>query len=536
MTTLQTRRGVSLLAVIAVAAGAAAVPGMATAAPSASAFGVVATAERLPSLVDLDTNKTGSITIHKLVKDATNGTTEGTGLEDSTVTGTPLDGAKFTVERLINVDLSTQAGWEKLVGFDGDVATAKADGIDAAVEKTTSGGGLATFSNLPLGAYVVTETETPAGYVGSKPFIITVPMTNPKDLNTWVYDVHAYPKNAKAGIEKTLVDENTPAVGSEISYTIKSDVPAVEGFDFYDVVDQYDKRVELPEAGITLKIINGKTGEVALTKGTDYKLIGATGTDTKTMFWTAEFTEAGRKKIVENRKDDTTKVQMDLAGTVKEKVESDGLFKNKAILLPNAPSNGWTPGSGEVPPPDYPNSEVVSKFGKVKITKVSAADTSAKLKGAEFEVYQCTPQSTPTKNFDSVDATLDKKLSPAGVTTYVTDANGEVTIDGLRNNDWANNAEVEEADRGWYCLVETKAPEGFELQSRPIAFQVLQTNSTADNQYTLETTVKDAPHNGGFRLPITGAAGVGVLIAAGSVLVAGAGAIAIANKRRKENA
>ena len=535
MTTLQTRRGVSLLAVIAVAAGAAAVPGMAAAAPSVSAFGVVATAERLPSLVDLDTNKTGSITIHKLVKDATNGTTEGTGLEDSTVTGTPLDGAKFTVERLINVDLSTQAGWEKLVGFDGDVATAKADGVDAALEKTTAGGGLATFSNLPLGAYVVTETETPAGYVGSKPFIITVPMTNPKDLNTWVYDVHAYPKNAKAGIEKTLVDENTPAVGSEISYTLKSDIPAVEGFDFYDVVDQYDKRVELPEAGITLKLINGKNGEVALTKGTDYKLIGATGTDGKTMFWTAEFTEAGRKKIVENRKDDTTKVQMDLAGTVKEKVESDGLFKNKAILLPNAPSNGWTPGSGEVPPPDYPNSEVVSKFGKVKITKVSAADTSAKLKGAEFEVYQCTPQSTPAKNFDSVDATLNKKLSPAGVTTYVTDANGEVTIDGLRNNDWANNAEVKEADRGWYCLVETKAPEGFELQTRPIAFQVLQTNSTADNQYTLNTTVKDAPHNGGFRLPITGAAGVGVLIAAGSALVAGAGAIAIANKRRKEN-
>lgn len=168
MTTLKTRRGVSLLAVIAVAAGAAAVPGIATAAPSASAFGVVATAERLPSLVDLDASKTGSITIHKLVKDATNGTTEGTGLEDNTVSGTPLDGAKFTVERLTNVDLTTQAGWEKLVGFNGDVTAAKADGVDAAVEKTTAGGGLATFSNLPLGAYVVTETESPAGYVGSK--------------------------------------------------------------------------------------------------------------------------------------------------------------------------------------------------------------------------------------------------------------------------------------------------------------------------------------------------------------------------------
>ena len=534
MTTLKTRRGVSLLAVIAVAAGAAAVPGIATAAPSASAFGVVATAERLPSLVDLDTNKTGSITIHKLVKDATNGTTEGNGLEDASATGTPLDGAEFTVEKLTNVDLTTQAGWEKLAGYNGNVDTAKADGVEDAGEKTTAGGGLATFDSLPLGAYVVTETKTPAGYVGSKPFIITVPMTHPTDLNKWVYDVHAYPKNSKAGIEKTVKDDTTPAIGSEISYTLKSDVPAAEALDYYDVVDQYDKRVELPEANIALKIINGKTGDVTLAKGTDYTLVAANGTDGKTKFWTAEFTADGRKKLLDNRKDDNTKVQMDLSGTVKDKVESDGLFKNKAILLPNAPSNGWKPNSGTVPPPDYPNSEVVSKFGKVKITKVSSVDATAKLKGAEFEVYQCTPQSTPTANFESVDASLDEKLSPAGTATYTTDANGEVTIDGLRNNDWENNEAV--TNPGWYCLVETKAPDGFELQTRPIAFQVLQTNSTADNEYTLATTVKDVPTNGGFNLPLTGAAGVGVLIGAGALLVGGSGAIALANKRRKEQA
>ena len=534
MSTTKTRRSLSLLAAFAVAAGALALPAATSATQAAPAFGLAATTERAPSLVDLDTSKTGSITIHKLVKDATNGTAAGNGLEDPNASGTPLDGATFTVEKLTNVDLTTQAGWEKLAGFNGNVETAKADGVDAAVTKTTAGGGLATFSGLPLGAYVVTETATPAGYVGAKPFIITVPMTHPTELNKWVYDVHAYPKNSKAGIEKTVADEATPAIGSDISYTIKSDIPAAEALDFYDVVDQYDKRVELPEAGVTLKIIDGKNGEVALAKDTDYKLVAADGTDGKTKFWTAEFTAAGRAKLVANRKDDNTKVQMDLAGTVKDKVEADGLFKNKAILLPNAPSNGWKPNSGEVPPPDYPNSEVVSKFGKVKITKVSSVDTTAKLKGAEFEVYQCTPQTTPTANFESVDATLDKKLSPAGTTTYVTDANGEVTIDGLRNNDWANNAKV--ANPGYYCLVETKAPEGFELQTRPIAFQVLESNSTADNEYTLNTTVKDVPKRGGFDLPLTGAAGIGVLIGAGALLVGGSGAIALANKRRKEQA
>ena len=534
MSTTKTRRSLSLLAAFAVAAGALALPAATSATQAAPAFGLAATVERAPSLVDLDTSKTGSITIHKYVKDANNGTTAGNGLEDNSNHGTPLDGAKFKIQRLTTVDLTTQAGWEKLAGYNGNVDTAKAGGVEDAGEKTTAGGGLATFSGLKLGAYVVTETETPAGYVGAKPFIITVPMTHPTELNKWVYDVHAYPKNSKAGIEKTVADENTPAIGSAISYTIKSDIPAAEALDFYDVVDQYDKRVELPEADIALKIINGKTGEVALAKGTDYTLVAADGTDGKTKFWTAEFTAAGRAKLVANRKDDNTKVQMDLAGKVKDKVEADGLFKNKAVLLPNAPSNGWTPGSGTVPPPDYPNSEVVSKFGKVKITKVSSVEDTKKLAGAEFQVYKCTPATKPTKNFESVDAALDTKLSPAGKDTYVTDANGEVTIDGLRNNDWANNAKV--ADPGYYCLVETKAPEGFELQPRPIAFQVLESNSTADNEYTLNTTVKDVPKNGGFNLPLTGAAGVGVLIGAGALLVGGSGAIALANKRRKEQA
>ena len=536
MSTTKTRRSLSLLAAFAVAAGALALPAATSATQAAPAFGLAATVTRAPSLVDLDPLKTGSITIHKLVKENSNGTTEGNGLEDATATGTPLANAKFTVEKLTNVDLTTQAGWEKLASYDGNVAAAKNDGVDAAVPKITGADGLAKFDGLPLGAYIVTETVTPAGYVGSKPFIITVPMTHPNDLNKWVYDVHAYPKNSKAGIEKTVNDADTPAIGSAISYTLKSDVPAAEALDYYDVVDQYDKRVELPEAKIALKIIDGKTGEVALVKDTDYKLIAADGTDGKTKFWTAEFTAAGRQKLLDNRKDDNTKVQMDLSGTVKDKVEADGLFKNKAILLPNAPSNGWKPDSGTVPPPDYPNSEVVSKFGKVKITKVSSVDATAKLKGAQFEVYKCTPQSTPTTNFESVDASLDKKLSPAGTTTYETDGDGVVTIDGLRNNDWENNEAVAEADRGWYCLVETKAPEGFELQTRPIAFQVLESNSTKDNEYTLATTVKDVPKNGGFHLPLTGAAGIGVLIGAGALLVGGSGAIALANKRRKEQA
>ena len=539
MTTLKTRRGVSLLAVVAVAAGAAAVPGIATAAPAASAFGIVATEPSVPSLVDLDAAKTGSITIHKLVKDGTNGTKEATGLEDATVTGTPLDGAEFTVERLKTVDLTTQAGWEKLVSYKGDVDKAKADGVDTAVKKTTAGGGLAKFDGLKLGAYIVTETKTPAGYVGSKPFIMTVPMTHPTELKKWVYDVHAYPKNSKAGIEKTVVDAPTVAVGDEVNYTVKSDIPSLPAGDklqTYMVIDRYDKRVEIKTTDVTLEISNG----TALAPTTDYELKTANGTgaDSAFKFVTAVFTEAGRAKILAARAagDDNTKVVMKLKGTVTGPLSENGLVPNKAILIPNTPATPWDPESGTTPPPEFPNSEVISKFGKIKITKVSAADPTAKLKGAEFSVYKCTTTglTSGTDNFVSTNATLGDKITVGGKDTFTTDANGVVEIDSLRNNDWENNKQVD--NPGWYCLVETKAPEGFELQTRPIAFQVLQTNSTETNKYTLNTTVKDAPKNGGFRLPVTGAAGVGVLIAAGSALVVGAGAITIANKRRKENA
>lgn len=359
-------------------------------------------------------------------------------------------------------------------------------------------------------------------------------MTHPTELNKWVYDVHAYPKNAKVNVEKEVDDAQTPAVGSPISYTITADVPDAPVVDYYNVVDQYDKRVDLPENQIELRMVEAKDGEVDLVKGDDYTLTPAVGKDGKTKFWTAEFTEVGRKKMIAQRKSNDTKIVMSLEGTLKEKIGDEGLVENKAILLPGAPANNWKPGSGEVPPPDYPNAKVVSKFGKVTITKTSSVDDTKKLQGAEFQVYKCKPATKPANNFESVDASLDTKLTVDGKDTFVTDDQGKVTIDGLRNNDWEDNEEV--ADPGYYCLVETKAPDGFELQSRPIAFQILASNSTEANKYTLETTVKDVPKNGGFNLPLTGAAGVGVLIGTGALLVAGSGAIVLANKRRKEQA
>ncbi len=54
----------------------------------------------------------------------------------------------------------------KLVGYNGNVDAAKADGADAAITKTTAGGGLAKFDSLPW-APTSSPNQDPASYIGS---------------------------------------------------------------------------------------------------------------------------------------------------------------------------------------------------------------------------------------------------------------------------------------------------------------------------------------------------------------------------------
>ncbi|MDC4233911.1 SpaH/EbpB family LPXTG-anchored major pilin [Actinomyces sp. B33] len=563
MSTHKTRRGVSLLAAVAIAAGGFALPVAAFAdnTPDADPSGDGVAAVQINALVNLDKDARGTLTIEKHDRTDANGTTAGNGLADPGVTGNLLDGVKYKIERLTTVDLTTQAGWEKLAGYAGNVATAKADGTDAAIERTTGDDstGVAKFTNLPLGAYVVTEVSAPSGYTLSDPFIVTVPMTHPTNLNEWNYDPIVYPKNAKVEIDKTVDDEDAYTVGDDIDYTLKSDIPNLPGtqtLDYYAIIDEYDSRMTLKGNSVVLTLDDS----TALVAGQDYTLAEITnafdqdGDGVGTVMVkraTAEFTESGRAKILKARRDGTSqKVTMKLTTTITSPIAGDGVVPNIAIVLPNKPSNNWDPKTNPTPPPDTPPTDKVeSKYGKVKITKEDSTTSTKKLADAEFQVYRCTTQEDTAINLNGQNfVTGDYKLvgdpltafavaadgtaSQTEVNTFKTAADGTITIDALKNNDWTNGKVDDTPDA--YCLVETKAPAGYELQPRPIAFQILESNSTSDNKYTLMTTVKDVPSNGGFKLPLTGAAGVGVLLTAGALLVGGSAAIAYANKRRKD--
>lgn len=86
----------------------------------------------------------------------------------------------------ISLDNLSQEGLETHLS-----AYADEHGFSGETSKTTDARGLATFSNLGTGLYLVRQTKTISGYYATNPFLVSVPMT----INSkWVYDVDASPK------------------------------------------------------------------------------------------------------------------------------------------------------------------------------------------------------------------------------------------------------------------------------------------------------------------------------------------------------
>lgn len=177
------------------------------------------------------TETEGSITIHKYEWNntergpATGEEEDKNHLPSKTVEGgedekpTPLAGATFTVYQVKSADqlkdyyngkaVTWPTSWTEYA--EKDTATGgyklKSD-VTATLTKvgseTTDTSGVVKFEELPLGLYLVLETETPDSVrTACEPFFVSVPMTKVSGdtkggLTDWLYDVHVFPKNSTA--------------------------------------------------------------------------------------------------------------------------------------------------------------------------------------------------------------------------------------------------------------------------------------------------------------------------------------------------
>ena len=457
----------------------------------------------------IDPDAEGSITVHKHQQSQDPSTTEGTGLVQNIDTSVhpPLQNIEFTARSLDGIDLGTNQGWQDLSivkdSFDPyggpDYGIGESLG-DVVGQGTTGADGSLTFDDLPVGAYVVEETDwsnpldangdpVAGGITPSLPFVITVPMTHPTSLDTWLYDLHVYPKNAISTVTKTLEDSDAVSIGDTVEYTIDGDIPAGVTHDAYRIRDIFDDK--LSHASTEVFLVRGDD-RIQLTEGTDYDLI-VNGQ-------TVDVDITGALGQLENY----YQVSVVHEATVLESGEMD----NEPLLFPNRSSiENDTPVEG---PP------ITTKFGNIVLQKTDPNNDA--LADATFSVFLSEEDARNNVNAIDID----------GQTEFTTGDDGIAMISGLRYSNHADGAELtpDHEDYRTYWIAEVRAPEGYELLANPIELVV-----ESDSTEAVTETVVNVPERGGFELPMTGGEGTLAMLGLGLLLTAGGGSILIARKR-----
>jgi len=480
-------------------------------------LGFAAPASAAPTIPD--PAPTGSITVHKLLN-PTGDLVEGNGLEDPNAPGTPLAGVEFLVQPIDGVDLRTTAGWQTAGEYADDPSSIPAGDLGAIVRGTTTApDGEYTFDDLTIGAYLVTENLTAAqiaeGITPAAPFVVTVPITHPTDLDTWVYDVHVYPKNLQTTPDKTVDDGpgTTYQVGDLIDWTISAPVPSQET-GFYAFKDPLVEHLVIPAPVADNVVVT--LNDVALAAA-DYTFSYDSTTD-NTLIVTLN--QSGLDKV-----NAVVGTGQEIALTLTTEVVSlpdDGRLQNTGAVFPN---EGF-----DINEPGVPTPEVESKFGEIVITKQDAS-TSELLAGAEFRVFASEADAKAYAADPTGSAGLPLSNSE-GDSIFVTGTDGTATIFGLRASNWQDGAELTDpADFQNYWVLETKAPAGYELSTAPLGPITVSYDSAAPTELPVGTLTVPNVEKG--TLPFTGGTlAAGLFYAVGGLILVG-GVLLLINARRR---
>ena len=119
---------------------------------------------------------------------------------------------------------------------------------------------------------------------------------------------------------------------------------------------------------------------------------------------------------------------------------------------------------------DTTHSEAGVVRGKMSIFKVDGQDYSKTLPGATFNLYVFNPETSQ----------WDVKTDQNGNSDFVTNENGEIDFTGTNKDQFLSAFNL-------YKVVETKAPDGYELNNTPYYFSIYQ----ADQHKTKQDAIKE---------------------------------------------
>lgn len=407
------------------------------------------------------------------------------------------------------------------------------------VTLTTDANGYATYNltenGMPDGVYMVVEREHPAIIQVIEPFFVAIPGTA-TDGSSRIYTINIYPKNLtetgpdiKKDVTQIGKESDTFDVNEIHTWIIRGGVPAGIGdAKKYEITDTLDYRLTY-KGDLTVKVglatDQAWQERVTLLPDTDYTLtVGRTqdvsGNDVDT--FKVSLTADGMKKVAST------------VGTGDPKEHEIRIYFNAVIdndaqmgvQIPNEAALEYTNAMGLTYDETSDIPEVhTGGIGIWKVDSRKTDDGSCKsLAGATFRVARlATEEEIATGEF--------KKLTVDGVTLNVVfvsfydneSLTGEKVMEAT--SDEAGNVTVYGLAYGTYYLVETKAPEGYQLLKSPVQVQI---DAESHTQERIITVV-----NSKFDLPQTGGMGTMLFTVVGMACVGGAAALVLTGRKKR---
>lgn len=385
--------------------------------------------DNLPSLID--PRGPFSLTVVKSVGDP------GTAFGDpsnpnANLDRTPIEGAKFEIRRVGDLDVTTNEGWGEAVRLSERPYAFFQDGafrsrLEAPVGPvSTDKSGKAVFSDIKPGLYVVEEVPTDVAYkrfVMSRPFFSFVPDTN-KTGDGWDYDIVAYAKPEALDVAKTAEPYCADGTRETVKFGFSTSIPFLDGnraLQSFEIADPLQKGLTLIDDSVrvTTSTRSGNTPTAELDKA-DYTL----AVDGDNVLH-VRFSDGGRAKLAELRDSDASAtIDVVFEAKVDPAVTE---VTNQAYLLPNGfPSFDLSRKPG-----------IVSNPARVKIipcgtptptpttsvsTTVSTATTTATTTSSDRETVTTTsvPPTTPPPTIHvPVTATVERMPDPITSTVSV---------------------------------------------------------------------------------------------------------------------